>query len=214
MEIQRQPNGLLEINLDAVTLESQKQELALLPELLGNWQHKADSAKSCSIKLTCESKHAGELKPLVEDAVDTLNDGFDFSVKLKEIASRTEEIDPDFAQKKSHLKDLITLAIVDGQFDAEEQAVVFEVGEKMGFSKEQIDSVYNESVLIPEHIETINVADEDVRMQQLSNLCRLILADGKIDDWESVLIFPFAVRMGFEPADVSKMLQEMIDKEL
>lgn len=214
MEIQRHPKGHLEINLDAETLDNQKQEIAGLEYVLRNWKEKDKDAASCSVSLRCQSKDAGELTPVVESMIEKLNnEKLGISVDLKTVESLTGKADADLAQKKSHLKDLITLAMVDGQFDAEEQKIIAEIGEKLGFSESQIDSIYNESVLIPHQIESVNPATKEEKMQQLTNLCRLILADGKVDDWEKVLIFPFAVRMGFEPKDVSKLLQEMLDSE-
>ena len=215
MEIQRHQKGHLDINLNAEYLEDQRQELESLEFVLRNWKKKDKDAKSCSVSLCCLPKDAGELTPLVEEVVEELNENKDLglSVEMKSVESLRPSADASVARDKSHLKDLITLAMVDGDFDEEEQKIVAEVGEMLGFSDSQIDSIYNECVLIPDLIEDVAPTTDEEKKQQLTNLCRLILADGVIDEWESVLIFPFAVKMGFEPKDVSKMLREMLEKE-
>ena len=214
MEIQRHPNGHLEVTLDAQDIEIQKQEIDGLEYVLRNWKDKSEEAKSCSVSLLCEASATGDLKPLVEDKVGELNKAFGIAVDLKKVdESSGTKIDPELNQKKSHLKDLITLAVVDGQFDEEEQKMIATIGDQLGFSESQIESIYNESILIPHQIESVVPDNEEEKMEQLVNLCRLILADGRIDDWESVLIFPFAVRMGFDPGDVSQLLKDMKEDE-
>lgn len=215
MEIQRYGDDHLEIILDAAGKDSQKKEIEALADVVRTWEEKCDTAKSCAVAIA--PAEADEIVDLAKRTVKSLNESSGISVKfLSEDKAETDEsTDPQkMAEKKSHLKDLVMLAIVDGQFDEEEQKTIIEIGTKMGLTERKVNSIYNESILNPDQIPSVVPEDKEERLKHLANLCRVILADGTIAEWESVLIFPLAVKMGFVSDDVTRMLSKMIDAEL
>ena len=109
---------------------------------------------------------------------------------------------------------LIMLAIVDGEFEGEEQRVILDIGTGLGLSERRVNSLYNECVLNPDQVDCVPAKDPKERLQHLVNLCRVMLADGKIVDWESVLIFPLAIKLGFDSEDVASILEELEDQQV
>lgn len=217
MEIQRYGDDHLEITIDALTADGQKQEIEALDQVVRNWEDKCKTAESCAISLLGAPSQTAILLPVIEEKVNALDSLHKINVsldpeKLPEDESDTAEIE-GIDEKRSHLKDLIMLAIVDGQFDQDEQDTILQIGLKMGFTERRVNSLYNECVLNPDQIESISPNDPDEKLQYLTNLCRVILADGKIADWESVLIVPLAVKMGFDSDDVSKTLAKLMESD-
>ncbi|MDF1751290.1 MAG: hypothetical protein P1U89_00795 [Verrucomicrobiales bacterium] len=211
MEIQRYGDDRLEIVLDATHPDELKQEIDALDTVIRTWREKCESAQSCSVSLA--PTVAEDLLKAAQEKVNSVDNAYGVSVDfLSEDKAENNDCEVT-AGKKSHLKDLMMLAIVDGEFNAAEQKTILDIGLKMGLSERIINSIYNESILNPDQIPSVVPQDEDEKMQHLADLCRVILADGTIADWESVLIFPLAVKMGFDANDVSKMLDQMIDAE-
>ena len=114
MEIQRHPNGRLEVTLNAQDLEMQKQEIEGLEYVLRNWKDKSDEASSCSVNLVCQADAAAALKPLVENKVSELDQAFGIAVDLNSVEEPGEDVsDASLYQKKSHFKDLIMIIFDD-----------------------------------------------------------------------------------------------------
>ena len=210
MEIQRYDGDHLELILDAVSADRREADLNSLDTVILNWGKKCAEATSCSVLVPGHLDQPTEWVARADDKVGELKKRVGFDLEFQPDAEiDVEEPPSDWEKKKSHLKDLIMLAAVDGLFDEKEQAIVLEIGQKMGLTERLINSIYNESVLNPDEIEPDSPMTEEEKLDHLTDLCRVILADGKIDDWESVLIFPMAVKMGFEARDVVRKLAEM-----
>ena len=216
MEIQRYGNDRLEIILDASSEEGQKEEVNHLDQVVRTWMKKCQSAKSCIVSVGGISEN---VQPLAEEAVRGLDSKLDLEIEFTAAKGLEDEADEsgsdeETATKRSHLKDLIMLAIVDGEFDGEEQQTVLEIGTGLGVSERRVNSLYNECVLNPDQVDSVPAKDPKERLQHLANLCRVMLADGKVVDWESVLIFPLAIKLGFDSDDVAGMLEEMGNGEV
>jgi hypothetical protein len=214
MEIQRRDTAHLEIVLDSRSLNGQKQAIADLDNVIRNWTDKCQDAETCAVILLSAPTDAAELGKLARKKIDLLEKAYEVPITLatRDFPMAGREEDAAINLKKSHLKDLIMLAAIDGQFVREEQLMILEIGLKMGLSERQINSIYNECVLNPEAIESISPSDPEKRLQQLGDLCRVILADGELHDWEAILIFPLAAKMGFAPEDIISRLDDLFEK--
>lgn len=198
----------MQVYLDSST-KAGHWEVEGLETILRNWHKKSDAAKKCTVVVPAgENDFAG----LVEKKVAELDESFGVAVTCESGGP----FDPDpsthaegYAQKQSHLKDLILLASVDGRFDPEEEQMILDIGAKMGISARQVNSIYNQCVLNPDQIKSVVPETEAEKLRYLADLCRLILADGVIADWESVLIVPLAAKLGFDYRDVVDMLEEV-----
>jgi len=215
MEIQRRDTAHLEIVLDSRTLEGHKQEIADLDNVIRNWTDKCSDAETCSVILLSPPDQATELCKIAKRKIELLEKAYEVPITFanRDFPSKGTGDVADTAAQKSHLKDLIMLAAIDGQFDPAEQQIILDIGLKMGLSERQINSVYNQSVLNPDAIESVAPKDPLKRRQQLADLCRVILADGELNDWESVLIFPLAAKMGFDAADITSMLDDLFESQ-
>lgn len=216
MEIQRYGSDRLEIILDAPTEEGQKKEINHLGQVVRAWMRKCHSAKSCIVSL---GKVSESVQPFAEETARSLDDELDLEIEFTAAKAREDDTDEpgsdeEASKMRSHLKDLIMLAIVDGEFDGEEQRVVLDIGTGLGLSERRVNSLYNECVLNPDQVDCVPANDPKERLEHLANLCRVMLADGKIADWESVLIFPLATKLGFDSNDISRMLEELGDQQV
>ncbi len=97
--------------------------------------------------------------------------------------------------KKNHLKNLIALAMIDGHFHADEEKMIYKVGEMYGLKDRQI------SVLIAEYKATdLHIPDSfDKKMEQLYDLVRMVYADGVVEDQEIEFCQHLMVQYGFKP---------------
>ncbi len=215
MEIQRRDTTHLEIILDARTLEGHKQEIADLDTVIRNWTDKCSDAETCTVILQGPPDQTAELSKLARKGTDLLENAYEVAISFttREFPSQGNEDSDSIKSKKSHLKDLIMLAVVDGKFEPEEQQIIQDIGLKLGLTERQINSIYNECVLNPDAIESVAPTNPQDRLQHLADLCRIILADGELHDWESVLIFPLAARMGFDADDITKMLDDLFESQ-
>jgi uncharacterized tellurite resistance protein B-like protein len=82
--------------------------------------------------------------------------------------------------KKSHLSNLIALAMADGQIHEHELKLIYRIGEKYKLKEKQIqkllDSPNRSEIYIPE--------SHEHKMEQLYDLIRMVYADGVVEELE------------------------------
>ncbi len=204
MEIQRHNDEHLEVILE------QSADLSALQAIAQNWMVKCESAKSIDYKVRASDDDS--LIASTKEKVTALDAEYSIQIQYADAPADSEGSGvEDFAQKRSHLSDLIMLATVDGQFDPEEDRTILEIGSQLGISERWVNSIYNECVLCPDYIDTAIPESAEERVNYLTDLCKVILADGTIADWESVLVVPLAAKMGFDAEDVSRKIDELLD---
>ena len=114
----------------------------------------------------------------------------------------------DTKEKRSHFKNMITLAMIDGDFDENEHDFLVDRGIAWGLTRKDIDSVLKK----PEKVQFLPPEDPDKCIAQLYDLIIMMLADGAIQQDEMDFVQTLAARMGFRPSDVPRMLEEIIEQ--
>ncbi len=110
-------------------------------------------------------------------------------------------------EKKSHFKNLIMLACVDGDFDDNEKKFLIQRGIDWGLSEKQAISVIQN----PQSVKLVIPKDPNKRLAQLEDLVVMTLADGVIEQIEVDFVQTLAVQMGFRPSDVERMIVAIIE---
>jgi uncharacterized tellurite resistance protein B-like protein len=110
-------------------------------------------------------------------------------------------------QNKEHFKHLIQVAIADGNINDSEMLLLHQLGGKMGFTEPEIidliESTKNEAVVPPYELSK--------RFEQMYEIVKMILADGKIDNNEMRLATRLAIKYGFGENETSGLLILLIN---
>lgn len=109
--------------------------------------------------------------------------------------------------KKTHLKNLIALAKADGELHADEEKMLYVMGERYGLKDRQIASLIRSNkpieFQVPEGFED--------RMNQLYDLIIMVYADGVVEDSEVSFCENLMDQFAFKKEIVTWMI-EMFDK--
>ena len=105
-------------------------------------------------------------------------------------------------EKKSHFRNLVALAKVDGHFHENEEALIYVLGKRYALREKQLREIINET--LPE--EAFIPADRFNQLDQLRDLVNLMLADGRVDDREMKFCKEIASNYGFK----SQVIEELI----
>lgn len=104
----------------------------------------------------------------------------------------------------SHLRDLVALAFVDGEFAESEKILIYKIGKELDMTPEAIDELMKN----PEKINFEPPETEEGKLEQFYNCVRMILVDGKVQDSEIEFCKIIARGLGFTSFDIYKMLSE------
>lgn len=108
-------------------------------------------------------------------------------------------------KNKSHLSNLIALALADGKLVDQEKGLFKKIGLQMGYSDEEVDRLLAQEItadfVFPE-----NKTD---RYKQLYDLLSMIMVDGHIHENEVVLIKKYARQLDFEDEIVDPLIHKI-----
>lgn len=111
-------------------------------------------------------------------------------------------------EKKSHFKNMIALAMIDGDFDESEREWLEQRGMAWGLTRKDVISVLKH----PQKVAFVVPTDGDRCIAQLYDLIIMMLADGVIQEDEMDFVQTLAAKMGFRPSDVPRLLEEIIEQ--
>ena len=107
---------------------------------------------------------------------------------------------------KTHLKNLIVLALADGNISAEELEILKRVGKKVGLNESDIKSFIGNPTSLK-----IELPDNDAeRFDQIYELVQMMMADGKIHDEEMEFCVDVATKLGFRKAIVGIVVRKIV----
>lgn len=95
---------------------------------------------------------------------------------------------------KSHMKNLIEMAMVDGHFDKSEKSLLESIAKKYGISDAQLQAIHDD----PTAIEFEVPKNEDQKFEQLFDLVNMMVADDYTDREEIKLCGVFARKFGYK----------------
>ncbi|MCX2742286.1 hypothetical protein OO013_00340 [Mangrovivirga sp. M17] len=108
----------------------------------------------------------------------------------------------DTKEKKSHLRNLILVALVDGKIDKKELDLLKRLSENLDISKSEFENLIENP-----HIGDFVVPKSyDDKMLQVLDLVAMIIADGKIQDEERDLCKSIALKLNINPKVIDDLL--------
>jgi uncharacterized tellurite resistance protein B-like protein len=107
-------------------------------------------------------------------------------------------------EKKSHLKNLLIMAMADGNLDKNEADLIFVLAKKYNFSVKEINAVKDN----PQKVKFVPPKNINERFEQLFDLVLLMLSDGEIEENELKFCVILAINLGFD----SKIVPELVSK--
>ncbi|APQ18791.1 TerB family tellurite resistance protein [Maribacter hydrothermalis] len=116
----------------------------------------------------------------------------------------------DKKKRKSHFKNLLAVAMADGKLDNIEFDYIMQLADKCYMTGDEVKRVID----FPEAISFHPPKTERERFDQMYDLVTVMLVDGRIDDREMQLCKVFAMKLGFKPAIVDKLVLDLIDNAL
>jgi uncharacterized tellurite resistance protein B-like protein len=109
--------------------------------------------------------------------------------------------------KKSHLKNLYSIAIADGKLENEEFDFILEVSNRIYLKPSDVQSI----ILSPEDIAFFIPEHNREKIDQIYDCVTLCLVDGEISEKEISTCKLIAAKFGFKPIIVDKILGNILD---
>jgi uncharacterized tellurite resistance protein B-like protein len=119
-------------------------------------------------------------------------------------------------KRKSHIRNLLAVAISDGTFDRKELELIYQIASNYNMNREEVDAIKNEKELVP----FSQPSSKKVKILQVYDLVKLMLADNKIHVNEIKLCRSFAKKLNLVPDIVDGLIAlhaenpEMPQKEI
>ncbi|MFT7157193.1 MAG: hypothetical protein ACI8Q1_002210 [Parvicella sp.] len=109
---------------------------------------------------------------------------------------------------KSHFLNLYSIALSDTEVDVTELEFLYKLGRERGVSKDEIEKV----LLQPHNIKFHVPADMFEKIDNLYDFARLILADGRVDEFEIQALRKFCLKFGFEKKNVNALSDFLVEE--
>lgn len=106
------------------------------------------------------------------------------------------------ATAKSHMKDLIEMAAVDGKFDTSEYDLLKEISRKNGISENQLNKIRQN----PQAVRMELPVDRNEKFRYMYDLVHMMTVDKSIHPEEAKLCQIFAVRFGYARQKVNELI--------
>jgi uncharacterized tellurite resistance protein B-like protein len=108
--------------------------------------------------------------------------------------------------KKEYFIHLIKVSLADGKITKKESETLLKLGKKLGFTDPEIDLLFAKTAK-SNYIPAYELAK---RFEQLYDVIKMVLADGKIEDSEMHLANSFAIAAGFKSQEIPQLLDILI----
>lgn len=123
-------------------------------------------------------------------------------MKLTEILSSFRQGDRSV---RSHMKNLIEVAAVDGQFLDVEMDLLKKIARRNGISEQQIKDIRNNPSSVAFEVPT----SDKIRFMQLYDLVHMMSVDYEVHEEEWKLCHLFAVKFGYDRTKVDELIESV-----
>lgn len=114
---------------------------------------------------------------------------------------------PQENQRLGQLKNLVMLAVADGNFTDSELAVLLAVASRENITPEEFDKVIDN----PESVTIDLPTDEDTKLDYLRDMVALMMIDGELDEQEMAMCKVYAMTLGYRSSIVDGMIAGIVD---
>lgn len=112
----------------------------------------------------------------------------------------------NFNEAKSHLKNLVALAMSDGHLAEIEEHLMLAVTRSLGLSPEDLKNIQNS----PDQIKFVVPESYDNKLEQFNDMVMLVSVDGHIDDEEMKYCWKLADKFELPSREVEKILSRYL----
>ncbi len=113
----------------------------------------------------------------------------------------------DKKKRLSHIRNLISLACIDGQIDKNELDLIFRIAIRGGLTPEEFKRIVDR----PDSVSFTPPDNYRERIEQLYDMVLVMMIDGEIHEKEIALCKLSAIRLGFKHQVIDKMIHDIID---
>ena len=106
-------------------------------------------------------------------------------------------------RKKSHLKNLIEIALADGTFDEREKKLIKEIAIKFELTESDIEEIQKH----PESVKFTPPSSEKLKIEHLNELVKMIIADNKIEEEEVKVCKNLAIKLNLAPNIIDDLIE-------
>lgn len=115
-----------------------------------------------------------------------------------------------FMQQLDHLKNLVVMASADGSLTEQEIALLIDRCAELGLAEEDLEAAI--SFAMSGNAKLKFPVDRLEQDQMLSDLIRMMAADGKLSEVEKRLFALAAAKMGVERTELDKIIDRLVGK--
>lgn len=108
-------------------------------------------------------------------------------------------------QRRSHIKNLISIAMADGYFDTDEWNLLISIAQKLDMPESDIEEIRNNKV----KVKFVVPPKYQDKLQQVNDLVAMMTIDGEINRKELQLCKKIALNLNIHPRAVDEIAGEM-----
>ena len=113
-------------------------------------------------------------------------------------------------EHRDHLKFMLVMGASDGGLSDEERRLLFDRAQSWGISKEEFAGIVDE--VTGEEVDLAIPETKEARMAMLTDVVRMMGADGKLHEQEKQLFAVMAEQMELSEDDVNRIIDTAIGK--
>ncbi len=113
----------------------------------------------------------------------------------------------DTKAKKSHIKNLFSVALADGRLENIEFEFILNVADNLYLRRETVQQIHGSLNDIPLYIPN----HEKQKLDQIYDLVSLALIDGQLNDQEILVCKNISIQFGYRPVIVELMIKTIVD---
>jgi uncharacterized tellurite resistance protein B-like protein len=111
--------------------------------------------------------------------------------------------------RKSHVKNLVTVALADGQLSPEEWELLVSIADRLGITERETDNIKNN----PDDISFIPPKKYDEKVQQIEDLVAVMTIDREINEKEVDLCKKISLKLDVLPQIVDNIIEKKFSKK-
>lgn len=116
----------------------------------------------------------------------------------------------DKKKRRSHFKNLFSVARADGEVNRAEMDLVIGLAEKFHMSTDEVTRIIRN----PEDIVLFTPKTPEERMEHLYDLITVMMVDGRIDEKELFLCKSLAIKLGSNEETADYLVRDLIEQAL
>ena len=105
--------------------------------------------------------------------------------------------------RRSHVKNLVSVAMADGQLDRDEWKLLIVIAERLGMDEEEITSIKNN----PDQVNFVPPKKYDEKVQQIRDLVAVMTIDSMINQRELELCKKISLKLDILPQMVDEIVE-------